>query len=394
MQLRDLSDAFYWIRRLIFRVDRLEGGAMLENSSISNGRMRFIGGLLRVDSGGRVEIVGTLQVDGESTVTGQFTVDGPFTFNGDGSITGALTISGPVQITGDVDLTGIMTVTGDIVVTGTGKIRIGDVVIEDGKITAGNVVMEKDKITIGGPMPATLENGEFTLGNGAKVQVGLTGGTSSIGLVPEGGAVDISANQSTAWLRAIGAAISVSTSQASIRANIVTIDELPVAESIDNLEWVARDIDSGRLYRVPPGVGGPGGDFEWPYDLALVTSEFGVRVHPVTGETTMHNGIDFGPPAGTPIPSIGRGTVTTSQNSGGFGNLVVVDHGTVGGAHVESYYAHMQAPGAAVGTNVGTGDILGNVGSTGLSTGPHLHMEIHVDGVPVNPRDFMAQYGG
>lgn len=389
----NLNDAFRWINEIFRELARLKSGAFLENSSISNGRMRFIGGLLRVDSGGRVEIVGTLQVDGESTVTGQFTVDGPFTFNGDGSITGALTISGPVEITGDVDLTGIMTVTGDIVVTGTGKIRIGDVVIEDGKITAGNVVMEKDKITIGGPMPATLENGEFTLGNGAKVQVGLTGGASSIGLVPEGGAVDISANQSTAWLRAIGATISVSTSQASIDATIVTIDELPVAESIDNLEWVARDTISGRLWRVPPGVGGPGsGEFEWPYDLSMVTSEYGVRVHPVTGETTMHNGIDFGPPAGTPIPSLGRGQVITSQSSGGFGNLVVVDHGMVGGHHVESYYAHMQAPGVPVGTAVLTGDILGNVGSTGLSTGPHLHMEVRVDGNPVNPRDFMAQY--
>lgn len=139
MQLRDLTDAFFWIRKLIYRVDRLEGGAMLENSSITSGRMRFIGGLLRVDSGGRVEIVGTLQVDGESTITGQFNVVGPFSLTGDGEITGQLTISGPVSITGDIDLTGIMTVTGDIVVTGTGKIRIGDMVL-DPSVAGGALV--------------------------------------------------------------------------------------------------------------------------------------------------------------------------------------------------------------------------------------------------------------
>ncbi|KQT75409.1 M23 family metallopeptidase [Microbacterium sp. Leaf436] len=392
MQLRDLSDAFWWIRRLIFRVDRLEGGAMLENSSISNGRMRFIGGLLRVDSGGRVEIVGTLQVDGESTVTGQFTVDGPFTFNGDGSITGALTISGPVEITGDVDLTGIMTVTGDIVVTGTGKIRIGDVVIEGGKITAGNVVMEKDKITIGGLMPATLENGEFTLGNGAKVQVGLTGGTSSIGLVPEGGVVDISANALLAWMRALGASVTVSTSQVNISAPVVTIDDLPSTESLDDIEWVGRHKITKRLYVVPPGVGGPGGGFEPPFSLTLVTSEFGMRTHPITGEETMHNGLDFGAPAGTPIGAIGRGVVTESQLSGGFGNLVVVDHGLLRGKSVVSRYAHMIEAGAPVGTLVTTGETVGRVGSTGLSTDPHLHLEILVDGVPVNPREFFELY--
>lgn len=327
-----------------------------------------------------------MRVVGVAYVVGRLEGEGALAWSGN------VFLDGPVEITDTLDVLAQTRLRGETTIEGLAKL-LSELIVE-GKITAGNVVVEKDRIIIGGEEPATLENGEFTLGNGAKVQAGLTGGTSSIGLVPEGGVVDISANQFTAWLRAVGATIAVSTSQARIDATIVTIDQLPVADSIDNLEWVARDIDSGRLYRVPPGVGGPGGDFEWPYDLGLVTSEFGVRVHPVTGETTMHNGIDFGPPAGTPIPSIGSGTVTTSQNSGGFGNLVVVDHGTVGGAHVESYYAHMQAPGAAVGASVGTGDILGNVGSTGLSTGPHLHMEIHVDGVPVNPRDFMAQFGG
>ncbi|MBD8477561.1 polymer-forming cytoskeletal protein [Microbacterium sp. CFBP 8794] len=161
MQLRDLSDAFWWIRRLIFRVDRLESGAMLENSSISNGRMRFIGGLLRVDSGGRVEIVGTLQVDGTSTVTGEFTVAGPWSLTGDGTITGRVEISGPVEISGDVDLTGTMTVTGDVEVTGSGKITVGNIIIEDGKIKAGGMTINPD-----------VNGGQIEFGDGRTINAG------------------------------------------------------------------------------------------------------------------------------------------------------------------------------------------------------------------------------
>jgi len=128
--MRDLSDSSAWITRILYRIDRLEGGAMLENSSITNGRMRFIGGLLRVDSGGRVEIVGTLQVDGESTVTGTFNVEGPWNLSGDGTITGEVTISGPVTISGDVDLTGTMTVTGDIEVSGSGRVKVGNMTLD------------------------------------------------------------------------------------------------------------------------------------------------------------------------------------------------------------------------------------------------------------------------
>ncbi|MCT2085034.1 hypothetical protein M3D75_02790 [Microbacterium enclense] len=125
-----LNDVTAWIKDIFYRLRKLESGSWLENSSITSGRMRFIGGTLRVDSGGRVEIVGTLQVDGTSTVTGQFTVTGPWSLQGDGTITGRVTISGPVQITGNVDLTGVMTVTGEIRVSGSGRVRIGDMVLD------------------------------------------------------------------------------------------------------------------------------------------------------------------------------------------------------------------------------------------------------------------------
>lgn len=129
MQLRDLSDAFYWIRKLAYKVDRLYNGTQLENSSITEGRMRFIGGLLRVDSGGRVEIVGTLQVDGQTTVTGEFevtgdfTVTGPWNLKGAGIIEGDVTITGKVTQVGDMDVDGVFTLNGDgWSITGDGEI--------------------------------------------------------------------------------------------------------------------------------------------------------------------------------------------------------------------------------------------------------------------------------
>lgn len=103
----------------------------LENASIRKGRVRFVGGLLRVDSGGRVEIVGTLEIDGTTTVTGEFTVTGPWGLEGDGTITGDVTISGaldvtgPWSLTGDGDIDGDVDLTGILSVLGGGRIKVG-----------------------------------------------------------------------------------------------------------------------------------------------------------------------------------------------------------------------------------------------------------------------------
>lgn len=144
MQLRDLTDAFFWIRKLIYRVDRLEGGSMLESSSVTEGRLRFIGGLLRVDSGGHVEIVGTLQIDGQTTitgafeVTGDFTVTGPWNLKGAGIIEGDVTITGKVTQVGDMDVDGVFTLNGDgWSITGDGEISgkvllTGSLEVEEG----------------------------------------------------------------------------------------------------------------------------------------------------------------------------------------------------------------------------------------------------------------------
>lgn len=114
----DLSDVYAELRRLQERVRVLETANPLEASSITNGRVRFIGGLLRIDSGGRVEIVGTLQIDGTTNITGTTTVTGTFK------------LEGPWSLKGNGDITGTVTVTGDINVTGSGRIKVGNMVLD------------------------------------------------------------------------------------------------------------------------------------------------------------------------------------------------------------------------------------------------------------------------
>ena len=115
--------------------------------------------------------------------------------------------------------------------------------------------------------------------------------------------------------------------------------------------------------------------FKWP-----VTSHFGYRMHPIHKTLRLHAGTDFGAPTGAPIPSQTTGTVNYAGRMGGFGNLVRVKSGIW-----EMYYAHLSKILTKVGQTIKKGEILGLVGSTGDSTGPHLHYETRKNGKPVNP---------
>jgi len=125
-----------------------------------------------------------------------------------------------------------------------------------------------------------------------------------------------------------------------------------------------------------------------PMNLSRISSRFGFRNHPILGFTSMHTGVDFAAPYGTPILAAGGGTVVQASPYGGYGNWVKIDHG--GG--VATGYAHMAryAPGIRPGVRVRQGQVVGFVGSTGLSTGPHLHYELHQKGRPVNPLNARA----
>ena len=128
-----------------------------------------------------------------------------------------------------------------------------------------------------------------------------------------------------------------------------------------------------------------------PVDGARLTSRYGKRRHPVLGYNKMHKGVDFGASRGTPIMAAGNGTVVFAGRKGDYGNYVKIRHnGTY-----ETAYAHMRgfARGIAKGTRVSQGQTIGYVGSTGRSTGPHLHYEIIVSGKHVNPMSLRLPVG-
>ncbi|MFZ4056768.1 MAG: M23 family metallopeptidase, partial [Ferruginibacter sp.] len=116
-------------------------------------------------------------------------------------------------------------------------------------------------------------------------------------------------------------------------------------------------------------------------DLTRVASGYGMRIHPIYGIPKMHNGLDFTASQGTPIYATGDGIVTNADFGNGFGNHVVINHGY----GYETYYAHMVRIKARNGQRVKRGEVIGWVGSTGASTGPHCHYEVHINGNAVDP---------
>jgi murein DD-endopeptidase MepM/ murein hydrolase activator NlpD len=118
---------------------------------------------------------------------------------------------------------------------------------------------------------------------------------------------------------------------------------------------------------------------------APVTSSFGYRSDPVTGVTAFHAGIDYGASCGTPIKAAGTGVVVTGGPNGGYGNMTLLNHG--GG--MATLYGHQSSIIVSAGQTVNQGQVIGYVGSTGKSTGCHLHFEVRVNGNPVNPAAYL-----
>ncbi len=111
------------------------------------------------------------------------------------------------------------------------------------------------------------------------------------------------------------------------------------------------------------------------------TSGFGMRRHPLTGRNTMHNGLDWAGPRGTPISATADGVVKQAGRQGGYGNLVIIQHEF----GIETYYAHLTSIDVRAGQRVSRGQRIGGMGTTGASTGVHLHYEVRINGRPVNP---------
>jgi len=144
-----------------------------------------------------------------------------------------------------------------------------------------------------------------------------------------------------------------------------------------------QELERQRRLREQQSGGGPvtgTGELMWPVSGA-VTSGFGVRRHPVFGDMRQHSGIDIAAGHGVTVVAADGGTVITSTYNSSYGNYVVISHGN----GIVTLYAHLSSRSVNVGDSVSKGQAVGLVGSTGISTGPHLHFEVHVNGSRVNP---------
>jgi murein DD-endopeptidase MepM/ murein hydrolase activator NlpD len=137
------------------------------------------------------------------------------------------------------------------------------------------------------------------------------------------------------------------------------------------------------------------GRIRWPFPVVVpISSGYGGRVAPCLGCSSYHEGLDFNPTEGTPFYAVADGVVTqVTDDAWGLGKWVVIHHET-GKLSFDSLYAHMirDSTGVKVGQEVKVGDYIGRVGNSGTSTGAHLHFEVHVDGTPVDPFEWLKKY--
>lgn len=150
----------------------------------------------------------------------------------------------------------------------------------------------------------------------------------------------------------------------------IKLREKSLSELVEYLE------DRRSLFMATPSL--------WPAK-GLITSEFGWRKDPISGVTEYHEGIDISAPSGTSVKAAGEGVVIESGNDAGYGKAIVIDHGY----GIVTRYAHLSKSYVVVGQKVKKGSVIGAVGSSGKSTGPHVHYEVRIDGVPVNPIKYL-----
>jgi murein DD-endopeptidase MepM/ murein hydrolase activator NlpD len=172
------------------------------------------------------------------------------------------------------------------------------------------------------------------------------------------------------------------TSAEPAAATAIAIDAPPadfVPEDGDMPGPPPPSIDPLAAADAPPASSGQGA----PLDFLRVTSSFGPRRHPILGFTRMHQGVDFAAREGAPVLAAADGIVTEAGLQGGYGNMIRIRHAggwATGYAHLSAF-----APSVAAGATVIRGEVIGFVGHTGLATGPHLHFEVSLAGVKLDP---------
>jgi len=173
--------------------------------------------------------------------------------------------------------------------------------------------------------------------------------------------------------------------------------EQQYTRSLDQFYVLRETALSGRLSHSLGSSFDPGIDSDSTFNLAsapslwpvqgLVTSSFGERQDPFNGEGAFHKGIDIAAPIGQPIRATADGTVVIAGMAGGYGREIRIDHGH----GISTVYGHMSAFAVTAGEDVKRGEVIGYVGSSGRSTGPHLHYEVRVRDTPVNPHKYLRE---
>lgn len=233
--LRDLSDAWGWLQRILRRLDRLESGSPLENSSVTNGRLRFIGGTLRLDTGALLELIGSALVSGTLRVIGRIDLEG----------LGILTVNGLIDLLGNMRVRG----GGTINIEAGGAIVVGNVRIENGKITVG---VGGNLITIDGAT-GRIVAGSMTIdpaSNGGSVK--FAGGPE---IYAAGAMLGLYSVGSGGWIEldAAGARLFQGTRSVRVNSSGIQLAGLPTRSSATSNNAPVGSIwsdTSGNLYRV------------------------------------------------------------------------------------------------------------------------------------------------
>ncbi len=168
----------------------------------------------------------------------------------------------------------------------------------------------------------------------------------------------------------------------------VKSERAKLEQALNELEEQSRKI-AEEIRRKTQGTTGQSlgtGTFTWPAPgYKRITSQYGMRYHPILKKRKLHTGMDIGAPKGANIVAADSGTVIQVGWNGGYGNTVMINHGN----NKVTLYAHCSATLVSVGQTVQKGDVIAKVGSTGWSTGPHLHFEVRINGEPVNPTKYL-----
>ena len=168
-----------------------------------------------------------------------------------------------------------------------------------------------------------------------------------------------------------------------------------IAKKIAELEEQKRlEEEANKIHQGEEGGGGGGipgggesiasGNFAWPCACTYITSRVGGRIHPISGVYKYHSGMDIGCQYGDAVWASDSGTVILAGENGGYGNCVMIDHGYVNGDNYYTLYGHLSSIAVSYGQTVSQGEYIGAVGSTGVSTGPHLHFEIRNSSGPTD----------